>query len=172
MSRKQIFIIAGLVLLAAAFVYLGNFATKPLPPSPISGMDILEKKSAATSVPAVFSPEVPKDAVISKPVSSAPTPTGDGNIFGVYAISASASGFSPNQITVKKGDVVKIEFTAVDGKYDFSLQGYGNYLVAEKGEMKKVSFLPDTIGTFLFTCKDFCPVGKKSQGTLIILPKQ
>lgn len=170
MSRKQIFIIAGLVLLAAAFLALGLFANKPLPPPPANGIDLLQKKSATTSAPATFSPEVPKDAVISVPVSSAPTPAGNGNIFGVYAISASASGYSPNSITVKKGDVVKIELTAVDAKYDFSLQGYGNYIVAERGEMKKVSFMPDTVGTFLFTCRDFCPAGKKIQGTLIILP--
>ncbi len=171
MSRKQIFIIAGLVLLAATLFILGRFATKPLPPSPITGMDILEKKSTATSAPVVFSPEVPKDAVITAPVSSAPTPAGNGNVFGVYAISATKDGYNPNSITIKKGDVFKPEFTAVDGKYDFFIQGYGTYLVAEKGATSKVSLMPDTVGTFLFTCRDFCPAGKKIQGTFIVLPK-
>ena len=172
MSRKQILVIVGLAVLAFVLFELGLFATKPLPKSPVTGLDILEKKGATSTAPMVFSPEVPKDAAVTKPVGVVtPAPSGGGSIYGHYAIQATASGFNPNSITVKKGDVVNLQLYAIDAKYDFSLQGYGNYLAVEKGGMGEVTFMPDTVGTFLFTCRDFCPASGKLQGTFIVLPK-
>ena len=177
MSKRQIFIIAGLILLVTLVVIIGVLLKTKAPTTstktetPKTGLEVLKNTNPSSTEPVVFSPEVPKDVVITAPSASATNPTSQGNIFGIYPISASVNGFTPNSIAVKKGDVVKIELTGTDGKYDFSLQGYGNYIAVEKGETKKVSFIPDTAGTFLFECRDFCPAGKKIQGTLIILPK-
>lgn len=166
----QIGIIIGLVCVAA-IVIVGGMLRSPAPAQlPATGMEILERAREAAATPAVFVPEVPRNATATTPVSSAPTPAGNGT-FGEYLIAVTAEGFQPNSIVVKKGDVAKLLITATDAPYDFLLEGYGNYLAIPRGETKKVSFMPDTVGTFLFSCRDFCPSGKKIGGTFIVLPR-
>lgn len=69
-------------------------------------------------------------------------------------VSAKEFGFTPDQITVKKGDVVKLTFTN-DGAFshDFVIEALGvrtNTIAA--GESQTITFTPDKAGTFTFIC--------------------
>lgn len=135
-----------------------------------------EKESVSGFVPEeqaqipVFTPEVPEDAQLSEPKSEAPASQNSESKFGIYTLEASKSGFSPSTITVKSGDTVQIRMRALDGNYDFSLPYLGLYRRVNQGEEGNITFDAINSGTFAFMCRDHCPVGKKIQGELIVLP--
>ena len=67
--------------------------------------------------------------------------------------------FTPNPITVKKGDIVTLNITSVDVPHGFSLPEFGVSVQPAVGETKSVTFTADKAGTFTFTCNVFCGQG-------------
>lgn len=64
--------------------------------------------------------------------------------------------FSPANISVKKGDTVKIIFKDDDGYHDLKIDGYN--VVTERvqtGQESVISFVADKVGSFEY----FCTVG-------------
>lgn len=77
--------------------------------------------------------------------------------------------FSPGTITVKQGDRVKLNLTAVDVSHGFSLPDFGVSQNVEAGETVSVEFTASKTGTFTFRCSVFCGDGHASMsGTLIV----
>jgi len=70
-----------------------------------------------------------------------------------FTISGQNFSFTPNFITVKKGEKVKITFKNSDGFHDFKIDEFG---VATKtikgGEEELVEFVADKIGSFEYYC--------------------
>ena len=118
-----------------------------------------------------FTSEVPKSAVETKPVSQAPAAPGSSAKLGFYEIEISRAGFSPSTIVVKKGNLVQIKVKAIDGNYDLLIPYAEMWVDVGQGETKQISFQADAQGTFIFECKNKCPITGKVQGTLIILPE-
>jgi hypothetical protein len=88
-----------------------------------------------------------------------------------FDLKVSNSGFNPNTITVKKGDSLQVDFTAVDGDYDLDFPYLGAYFsVVRRGVTKRLPLDTSLAGTFTFGCRDFCPDSGKIQGRLIVLP--
>lgn len=171
MTKRQWIILGSLLLFVIVVIVFGiSQKKKPIEDQPVK-QETPNDVSATGTKRVEFVPEVPKDATATTPVAAVPSANGGDTIFGLYRISASKNGFSPNLLTVKNGDVVKIEFTSVDGDYDLSIPQNGVSVFSRKGEMKKVSFIVDTVGTFLFECRDNCPSGNKISGKFIVLPK-
>jgi plastocyanin len=85
-------------------------------------------------------------------------------------ISAQNYSFSPNTITVNKGDTVTIELKNAGGFHDLKIDA--PYNVATKrlqdGQSETISFVADTAGSFEY----YCSVGQHRQmgmkGTLIV----
>lgn len=117
-----------------------------------------------------YSGEVPKDAVATTPVESAPVGSGDSSL-NFFSLTASKSGFSPATITVKKGDLAQLVFSAKDGDYDFFIPATALYHSAKMGESKQILIQLSDSGTFVFECRDFCPDSGKISGQLIVLPE-
>jgi heme/copper-type cytochrome/quinol oxidase subunit 2 len=61
--------------------------------------------------------------------------------------------FKPNEITVKKGQRVKIVLTSVEGMHDFVLDEFNvKSSRVQAGQTTEVEFTPDKTGTFEFYC--------------------
>ena len=68
---------------------------------------------------------------------------------------------------VNEGDVIDLNFTAVDKGYDIFFSDFGIYKVCMKGELVKLQFQGNPYGEYKFYCKDSCG-GAKVEGKLIV----
>jgi len=77
--------------------------------------------------------------------------------------------FSPNSISVKKGERVRLTITATDHDHGFKLEPFHVEQKLKKGIPTTVEFTADKSGTFLFKCSVFCGFGHGGmKGTLIV----
>ena len=60
--------------------------------------------------------------------------------------------FSPNEITVKKGDLVRIKITNVKGTHDFKIDEFGVYTETPLDQEVIVEFVADKVGSFEYYC--------------------
>jgi len=77
--------------------------------------------------------------------------------------------FTPNVITVKKGELVKLIITALDRDHGFKLKEYGIDQKLVKGAPTTIEFTADKAGSFEFKCSNFCGFGHgKMKGKLVV----
>jgi cytochrome c oxidase subunit 2 len=77
--------------------------------------------------------------------------------------------FTPDVITVKKGEVVRLIITALDRKHGFKLQEFGIDQKLLKGQPTTIEFTADKAGTFEFKCSVFCGFGHgRMKGKLVV----
>jgi len=77
--------------------------------------------------------------------------------------------FSPAEITVKKGDKVRLVITATDRKHGIKIEGYDIDQVLNVGDPTIIEFTADKAGTFEFKCSVYCGMGhRKMKGKLIV----
>lgn len=121
--------------------------------------------------PPVFAPSVPEDAVPTLPASEAPAAPGAREQSKTFSVQVSDEGYDPSVITVRLGDLVRLDLTARGGEYDFVMPYSGLSQRVKHGDTKPVSFQATTVGTFDFMCREYCPPGKVIQGKFIVLPR-
>jgi len=81
----------------------------------------------------------------------------------IIQVNATSFEYSPNVITVKKGDPVKIIINDVDKTHGIAVPDLG------VNGIGSVEFTPDKIGTFSFRCPTYCGSGHREMtGTLIV----
>lgn len=86
-----------------------------------------------------------------------------------FAVKNDKLTFTPNKMTVKKGDTVKVTFTVTAGTHDWKIDEFdaGTQVLSE-GQTETVEFVADKTGTFEF----YCSVGNHRQmgmvGSLIV----
>jgi cytochrome c oxidase subunit 2 len=79
--------------------------------------------------------------------------------------------FSPSVITVKQGQQVKLEVTAIDRSHGLAIKDYNVDADLEKGKPVTVEFVADKPGEFTFKCSDYCGLGHgKMKGKLVVTP--
>ncbi len=170
MTRKQTVILIALIVFVAGGIIFG-------------AANRINKKSANNNPPQIppvsdsknsgeyYTPEVPKNAELTKPESEAPAFLGaTEEKFRIFDMQVNKDGYSPDSFTVNLGDTVQIKMTSVDGDYDFSMPWSGLYQFAKRGENKTITFGATSAGTFVFECRDHCPPDKVLKGTIIVLP--
>lgn len=87
----------------------------------------------------------------------------------VIKITAKRFEYSPNQITVKKGVPVVLEFTSLDRLHGFNCPGLGIRTDIVPGKVNRLRFVPDKVGTFPFHCDNFCGSGHEGMtGTITV----
>ena len=87
----------------------------------------------------------------------------------VIHITAKNFQFSPDSITLKKGEPVVFEISSGDRKHGFSLRGFGVRTDVLPGEVSRIRLTPDKAGTFTFSCDVFCGDGHEEMtGTVIV----
>lgn len=78
-------------------------------------------------------------------------------------IVASRFSFSPNEITVKKGDPVTITVRSTDVTHGLVIEELGLRTNAiKKGQPEDLTLVPETAGTFQGKCAHFCGKGHGS----------
>ena len=87
----------------------------------------------------------------------------------VIHITAKNFEFSPDSITLKKGEPVVFEMSSGDRKHGFSLHGFGVRSDVLPGKVSRIRFTPDKTGKFTFSCDVFCGDGHEEMtGTVVV----
>ncbi len=77
----------------------------------------------------------------------------------VIKITARVSQFSPNQITLKKGQPVTLQLTSIDRKHGFLLRPMKIDTDIKPGKTTEITFTPQVAGTFKAICDHYCGPG-------------
>ena len=87
----------------------------------------------------------------------------------VIHITAKKFDFSPESITLKKGEPVVFEISSADREHGFNLRAFGVRANVSPGKVSRIRFTPDKTGKFAFTCDVFCGDGHEEMaGTVIV----
>ena len=77
-----------------------------------------------------------------------------------FTIDGSSFKFSPNILTVNKGDIVRINFVNTGGKHDLRVDGYNvGTKIIDEGQSDTLEFTADRSGEFEY----YCSVGEHRQ---------
>ena len=88
----------------------------------------------------------------------------------VIHLTAKKFEYSPNQITLKKGQPVVIEIVSLDRKHGFTIPELKVRSDVKPGGQNVVRFTPDKAGTFNFHCDLFCGSGHEGMaGTIVVV---
>src|ERR1700747_3098128 len=77
----------------------------------------------------------------------------------VIHITAKKFDFSPDSITLKKGEPVVFEISSADREHGFNLRAFGVRTNVSARKVTRVRFTPDKTGKFTFSCDVFCGDG-------------
>lgn len=80
-------------------------------------------------------------------------------------ITASRFSYSPNEITLKKGEPVVLVFHSTDVTHGFKLPEMNIKSEIKKGQDTEVAFTPTVAGHFIGKCAHFCG---KGHGSMIL----
>src|SRR5882762_8929003 len=87
----------------------------------------------------------------------------------VIHITAKKFEFSPDSITLKKGEPVMFEISSGDREHGFNLRAFGVRTNVSPGKVSRVRFTPDKTGKFNFSCDVFCGEGHEEMtGTVVV----
>jgi heme/copper-type cytochrome/quinol oxidase subunit 2 len=76
------------------------------------------------------------------------------------------AGFSVKEITVKKGDKVKITVTNTAGTHDFNIDEYGVDVETPEGQKTVIEFTADKVGDFKYYCAKYNHRQLGQEGTI------
>ena len=97
-----------------------------------------------------------------------PTSGSDAQI-RTYTVRAEANKFIPEKIIVNQGDIVHIDFTAVDKDYDFVLGGYNMKQNVKAGGTASLEFQALKDGDFIYYCNTCGGLEAGPQGHIIVV---
>lgn len=84
-------------------------------------------------------------------------------------VTAKNFAFDPAEITVKKGEKIKLTLTNADGNHGIGIPAFNVNLKPGPGGTGSTVFIADQAGSFPFFCDVFCGEGHRSmRGTLIV----
>lgn len=133
----------------------------------------------------VFRAEVPVDIVVPEknavltetekleiavPVTVAPVSPNSSSRARTFEIKAQNDVFVPMKIIANVGDIVRINFTAVDKDYDLVFPSYGMKQTAAVGQTKILEFQALQAGSFSYYCEVCGGPTSGPQGNIIIVP--
>ena len=87
----------------------------------------------------------------------------------VIEITAKRFAFTPNTITLKKGEKVTLRLHSEDVTHGFFLRALKIDEVIEPGQTKDVNVTPQTAGSFTTICDHFCGVNHGSMNMTIVV---
>ena len=84
-------------------------------------------------------------------------------------ITAKKFEFTPDTITLKKGEPVVLVLSSQDRKHGFNLRAFGIRADVNAGGTARIRFVPNKTGTFPFSCDVFCGEGHEDMtGTMVV----
>ena len=111
-----------------------------------------EPKAAGADQPTVGSQPSAAVEPIQPAAASAPVKEFTMTSFVEFADGKPKPQFSLKEITVKKGDLVRLKITVTKGMHDFKIDEYGVYADTQIDQEKVVEFLADKAGEFVYYC--------------------
>lgn len=88
----------------------------------------------------------------------------------IVKISTKRFEFSPRVITLKMGEPVTFEFSALDITMGFKMPDFDVRADVIPGKTTRLRFLPTKSGTFVFLCDIFCGEGHENMtGKLVVV---
>jgi len=114
---------------------------------------------------------------VGKPMRELPKsilPSQDESLFTgeikIFDMTAKKFSFEPNELTLKRGDKVKLIITSLDTAHGFAIPEYGINIVVKAGETVIREFIADKSGQFDFACSVFCGSGhSQMKGKLTVI---
>lgn len=108
--------------------------------------------------------------LVSSFVSTAPAADQPGQTERVIKITAKKFEYSPNEIRIKKGVPVILEFTSLDRVHGFTVPDLGGIRATiEPGKATQVRITAPKAGTYEFHCDLFCGEGHEGMTGKIIV---
>jgi len=86
-------------------------------------------------------------------------------------VTAKRFEYSPSTIQVKLNVPVVLELTSLDRVHGFEVPDLALRAEIKPGEVTKIRFVPDKIGTFAFHCNIFCGSGHEDMSGQIVVTK-
>ncbi len=87
----------------------------------------------------------------------------------IIKIVAKKFDYTPNEIKLKKGVPVILEFTTLDVFMGFKVPDLGVRADIIPGKVSRLRLVPDKVGTFPFVCDVFCGSGHEDMtGTIVV----
>ncbi len=86
-----------------------------------------------------------------------------------FSMTAKQWQFSPDTITVNKGDTVKITIKSIDVNHGITIPDFGINEKLNPGEVVNIEFVADKEGTFTFFCNVFCGSGHNGMKGILIV---
>ena len=77
----------------------------------------------------------------------------------VISITAKRYDFTPNTITLKRGEPVTLRFTSEDRTHGFLVKPLGIDMDIAPGKSNDVTIRPDAAGTYTAICDHYCGLG-------------
>lgn len=88
---------------------------------------------------------------------------------GTIQVVAKRYSFSPDQVTVKKGQPVTLSLRTLDVTHGLVIKELGIKTEIPKGRETTVTFTPNSTGTFEGKCSHFCGSGHGSMKFAVIV---
>jgi len=82
-------------------------------------------------------------------------------------VSAKKFSFTPNELTLKKGEPVVIVLKSEDANHGLRVKELGIDLKAAKGQSGEITITPDKTGDFKGRCSTFCGSGHGSMAITV-----
>ena len=87
----------------------------------------------------------------------------------VIEITAKRFAFTPNQITIKKGETVKLRLHSEDVTHGFFARPLKIDEDVEAGGTTEITLTPQAAGTYLIICDHFCGVNHGNMNMTIVV---
>ena len=118
-------------------------------------------------------PETSSTPTASATISSSPAPslttTPTANAIRVFTITASNFKFSVPQITVKKGETIKIILAGTEATHDWVIDEFNVRIPKiQEGQTAEITFIADKAGTFEYYCSIGTHRAMGMKGNLIV----
>ena len=177
MERSKLITIIAAVVIVLVFIGVALFMKQ----SPGTGLQgetsdtpSAESKTRAevpfdAKVPEKDSADVPQN--VAQPMIVGPSAPNAETNFRSFDIKIDKDSFSPDTVIVKRGDIVHINFSAIDKNYDFTQPDYGLSAQVAKGSGRIVEFQASAEGKFTFFCASCGGPEKGPVGYVIITNK-
>ena len=156
-------------------------------PEPVAiqtGSVVVDRSTSTPAIPVDrFREAVPKDVkvpemnekldtaqqkIVAVPTLVTPSAPGATTNFRSFDISGEGGKFVPEQIIARVGDVVHVNFVAVDKAYDIFFPSYGMHLSAQQGQKKVMEFQAVSKGSFIYYCDTCGGLNTETRGKFIV----
>jgi len=90
----------------------------------------------------------------------------------IVKISASKYQFTPDHITLTKGEPVTLQLTSTDRTHGFLLRALKIDSTIEPGKTTSVTITPDVVGTFKAICDHYCGPGHGGMKMTVVVAEK